>query len=337
MTRSVADRGLKLERGLEGRSSLRPAERRLGQQPRAQRLREKRVVSQLPCERGRLTCVLDRLVQPPPPPEELSRCPFERGGAQAVVVARLLGGLQEEIGGRGQVVGVGADAGQAREDVRARGPGLELRGGFFEEHDSAPAVTRLEVVVAGRGDPAEPALGKLGRGQLRGLLAQAGGHGRRAAGAGAKGTLVEPRGNPLVGPGRGSREVVGALDRVGHDLGKPLVNLSPPSRIGGSVRARRKQRVEKAHAAVIDRDEPCGLRRVEGACAHHVVDERAGRLRRSRGHEQPALRLLRKRLEAVVNEDLQGRRQRLGVQHLRRAGELEREERVAARELVDAV
>ena len=136
--------GLEGEGGLQRRGGLGAAERRFGEQPRAQRLRRDGVVAGGKRGRRGRGGVLDRLVQPLAEPEEHAGEVVVGGREQLLVAFGLLDRLVEQRLGGAQVVVVAADE---REPDQRRGPlgtGLQRRRDRLEHLARAAAVAALE-------------------------------------------------------------------------------------------------------------------------------------------------------------------------------------------------
>ena len=133
--------------------------------------------------------------------------------------------------------------------------------------------------------------------------------------------------------------MTGAEDRILDDLGDTGVNAPPPfAQVG--VQDRRQQRVGKADRPVLALDHPRGDRRVERVRSNPRALEQSDRRRAQRGGKcKRVASRRRERRDPRAHElfdrlDDRKRLKRVDV-HRENAGELEREERIPTRPLVD--
>ena len=95
----------------------------------------------------------------------------------------------------------------------------------------------------------DPILGVFGRGQLASELGQLGRGVRRTAAGCLSGRILQLRGDALIRPLGGEREMTRPLLLVDHDRSQPAVDVSPCLCRGLRVRHGREQRVSRSDAS----------------------------------------------------------------------------------------
>ena len=191
--------------------------------------------------------------------------------------------------------------------------------------------------------PAMERSGVLGRRQPPRAVAEIGRRRGGAATAGVRRGRLQRGGDRLVGAVRREREVPRPLLGVADQLREPPVQRLPRQRVRLLVRGRGQQRMREAHAVALG-DEHVGLDRRPQHLGLRAGtrEQRRGRLRQRGDRRQRSARAVRQRDEAPADQLAQAVRdaQRLtgsrgGAAADERAAQLEREQRVAAGDVVD--
>ena len=328
--------GVELQDPLQRRGGARVAEGRLGQQPGADRLGAD--IGQL--GRGGGRGVLDGLAQPLPQPEQHPGQLEVRLGRELGIAAGVLDRLPQQPLRGAQIVVVAAHERQAHEGPGARRTAPGRAQDLGEQPARPAAVARQERAGGGVRAPARDRGGAAGRRELDRSLVQLGRGRRRAARQRSAAGVVQGAGDRLVRTGRGEGEVQRVLLRLAGPLGDRGVQGAPGRRVRRGVCAGGEQRVREVDHAVADVDDLHILGGGERAGSGDGVHHRQGGLPHRRRHGETAAGRGREAAQTGADERLERHREPLaGPQversRLHRPPELEGEERVPARELVD--
>ena len=261
-----------------------------------------------------------------------------RFGAYEFVVAGFGDRLQPEIDRRPQIVVVRTHAGKPRQHSCPLRAGQHLRENLLEKRAGSTAVARFEVVKGSVGQPETSRHRIVRRSELGRALKQLGRRCRRTARAGAVCRRGECCRDLDGGPSSRERQVARLLLWVANEFRQPCVHRTPLGRVHGDVRTGGEERMRELDAAPSELDYVCllgGTERVPRPLSD-PLDQVDGWLLDGRGDSESALGRGWEGRQPIVDEGLE----RLGqsVLTLARLGarELEREKRVAARELTDS-
>ena len=165
-------------------------------------------------------------------------------------------------------------------------------------------------------------------------------------GGGERCSVLHRGRDPAVGPGRREGDVAGTLLGVCHDVGQPSVELDPTlGRLGAGDRRpeERMGEAERVALAVENVGGECGLEQRQRIHSPGTSDELDGGPRGRRDEPEHLEGLARESAEARLDEVAQALRhgeRRAGAECLgrpsKRASQLDREERVAAGDLMEA-
>ena len=269
------------------------------------------------------------------------------GGPPSRIVAGVLQGALDQ-GELGDVtVRVPFDqARQGQEHVGPERPAGQLLGHRFEERSRTAQLASLPEDRGGLDRPSRPAVeivfgNAADRGDIE--LARCGG---RATGPSCRGRCVKKLGDLRIRVRPGEREMVCPGFHVRRNLGEAKVPVASLVRARQRVGSCSQQRVTELDAFLSDTDQAgfdCGVKQRFRRRPERGLHERRRRLRGGRRHEERVARSLWQPGEPVREQVAEARTEREGLTgrplvapSIHRAGDLEREERVAAGGLVDA-
>ena len=259
----------------------------------------------------------------------------DREGAVVQPVERLL----EQLRRLGEAVLVVADLRQQPQAIGAQGVARPLAGELLEQRPRPRAVPGVDVELR-RAHAAPPGRVRMpARGQGARLLEQLAGGGPGAARPRVRRGHLERRGDRVVGARRREREVAGPLLGVRDQLREPPVDRAPAAGRGRGVDGGAVQRVRERHPVAVDPQQPGVLGDRQAGRGRRPRHELDGRVRQ-RGHDQQRLPPGRRQRrdaagDRLLQADRDGERAAGRGSRPERSRDLEREQRVAARDPLD--